>query len=50
VSKSVVADSNSFSDQPVTNCIVKAVKRWIFPKPQGGGEVQVTHAFALSPS
>jgi hypothetical protein len=47
VSKSAAADSNSFADQVVTNCIVKAAKGWVFPKPRGG-EVQVTHAFGLS--
>jgi hypothetical protein len=50
VSKSAAADSNSFTDQTVTNCVVKAVKRWTFPKPRGGGEVQVSHAFGLSTS
>ncbi|MCA9711505.1 MAG: TonB family protein [Myxococcales bacterium] len=44
----VVADS-SIKDENVAKCIAKAVKRWKFPKPAGGGNVVVTYPFVLSP-
>jgi hypothetical protein len=44
----VVQDS-SISDRNVANCIAQAVRRWTFPKPQGGGNVVVTYPFVLSP-
>jgi TonB family protein len=48
VSASSVAES-TLSDTSVANCIAKAVKRWTFPKPRDGGEVQVSYPFELSP-
>jgi TonB family protein len=42
----VVADS-SVKDTAVGECIAKAVKRWTFPKPDGGGTVVVTYPFVL---
>ena len=36
-------------NKAVGDCIAKAVKRWKFPKPQGGGNVIVTYPFNLSP-
>ncbi len=48
VSNSVVA-SDTTKDKQVSRCIAKAVKRWKFPKPRGGGQVIVTYPFNLSP-
>ncbi len=42
-------ESDSLSDDKVGKCIAKAVKRWKFPKPTGGGVVTVTYPFVLSP-
>jgi len=44
----VVADS-TVKDTSVGNCIAKAVKRWTFPKPPGGGSAVVTYPFVLEP-
>jgi hypothetical protein len=46
VSSSVVG-STTLGDPDVGKCIALAVKRWTFPKPQGGGEVQVMYPFIL---
>lgn len=43
-----VVQESSLKDKSVGNCIAKAVKRWKFPKPQGGGNVIVTYPFNLS--
>ena len=48
VGSSVVQDS-TIKDKGVAQCIAKAVKRWKFPKPRGGGNVIVTYPFNLSP-
>jgi TonB family protein len=48
VSAATVADS-TLSDEKVASCIAKAVKRWTFPKPTGGGSVVVTYPFVLEP-
>ncbi len=42
-------DRDTLSDDKVGKCIAKAVKRWKFPKPIGGGIVQVTYPFVLEP-
>ena len=42
-------DSTTLDDKTVGQCITKAVKRWKFPKPQGGGKVHVTYPFVLEP-
>ena len=34
-------------DKNVSSCIASAVRRWQFPKPQGGGTVIVTYPFVL---
>jgi TonB family protein len=34
----------------VESCIVQAVKRWEFPKPEGGGLVMVSYPFQLTPA
>lgn len=46
VAVSEVADS-TIADEGVSNCIAKAVRRWTFPKPTGGGVVVVTYPFVL---
>ncbi len=46
---SAVVQEETIKDSEVANCIAKAVKRWTFPKPQGGGNVIVTYPFQLSP-
>ena len=48
VGTSVVQDTD-LKDRSVANCIAKAVKRWKFPKPPGGGNAIVTYPFTLSP-
>ncbi len=44
-----VVASETLGDKNVANCIAKAVKRWKFPKPSGGGNVVVTYPFKLEP-
>lgn len=44
-----VVQQSSIKDKNVANCVASAVKRWKFPKPQGGGNVVVTYPFVLSP-
>jgi TonB family protein len=39
---------STLSDASVGNCIGKAVRRWKFPRPRGGGEVEVSYPFNLS--
>ncbi len=45
---SAVVQESTLKDKSVGNCIAKAVKRWKFPKPRGGGNVIVTYPFNLS--
>jgi TonB family protein len=45
-----VVSETSVKDAKVGNCIAKAVRRWKFPKPAGGGTVMVTYPFVLNPS
>ena len=40
------ADS-SLGNAKVEGCIVNAVRRWVFPSPEGGGIVVVTYPFVL---
>lgn len=46
---SAKVESHTMSDAKVGNCIAKAVKRWKFPRPPGGGVVKVAYPFVLSP-
>ncbi|MEZ4385392.1 MAG: VIT domain-containing protein [Nannocystaceae bacterium] len=39
----------SIGDEKVDQCVSKALRRWKFPKPEGGGEVVVTYPFLLEP-
>jgi TonB family protein len=48
VSVSSVTDNTTGNDD-VAECIAKAVKRWTFPRPTGGGVVTVSYPFVLSP-
>lgn len=45
---SAVVNESTLPDAAVGNCITKSVKRWKFPKPEGGGAVTVTYPFVLS--
>jgi len=42
-------DPDAFADPEVPRCVAMAVKTWKFPKPQGGGEVEVRYPFNLEP-
>lgn len=44
-----VVGQTSLSDRNTANCVAKAVKRWKFPRPAGGGNVIVTYPFVLEP-
>jgi len=44
----VVAES-TIKDPKVSTCIARAVKRWTFPKPPGGGSALVLYPFVLEP-
>ncbi|HEY0136919.1 MAG TPA: AgmX/PglI C-terminal domain-containing protein [Nannocystis sp.] len=46
---SAVVQETTMKDAGVGNCIAQAVKRWTFPKPEGGGSVIVTYPFVLEP-
>ena len=39
---------DTVGDQPMAECLVNAVKTWIFPKPKGGGIVIVTYPFIFA--
>lgn len=41
--------STTLGDENVGTCVAKAVKRWKFPRPTGGGVVVVSYPFVLSP-
>jgi len=43
-------DSSSLGNPAVENCIVARVYQWQFPKPKGGGIVQVSYPFLLKES
>lgn len=45
-----VVGSTTLSDRSTANCVAKAVKRWKFPRPPGGGNVIVTYPFVLDPA
>ncbi|MEM6991092.1 MAG: AgmX/PglI C-terminal domain-containing protein [Myxococcota bacterium] len=42
-------DKSTVGDENVDKCIAKAVKRWKFPKPSDGNDVEVAYPFVLSP-
>ena len=39
--------SSTINNRQVETCAVKAVRRWLFPKPTGGGVVKVTYPFVF---
>jgi len=39
--------SSTLNNTNVESCITQAVRRWLFPKPQGGGTVIVSYPFVL---
>lgn len=44
------ASVGSSPAKELSNCVAKAVERWQFPKPRGGGLVTVKQAFMLQPT
>jgi hypothetical protein len=42
-----MVQSSTMNNPPAEQCIAAAVRRWEFPKPQGGGIVVVTYPFVL---
>lgn len=42
-----VVQNSTMNNPPVEQCIAAAVRRWEFPKPQGGGIVIVSYPFVL---
>jgi Mg-chelatase subunit ChlD len=44
---SIDKKASSVNDDALAACILKAVKTWKFPKPTGGGIVQVTYPFVF---
>jgi len=47
---SVEVDQNTMGNKEVGSCIVRQVKRWIFPKPEGGEEAEVVLPFVFAPA
>lgn len=42
-----VVQKSTLNNRPVETCIARAVRRWLFPKPRGGGIVIVSYPFVL---
>ncbi|MCA9670609.1 MAG: AgmX/PglI C-terminal domain-containing protein [Myxococcales bacterium] len=42
-----VVQSSTVKNRKVESCIARAVRRWLFPKPKGGGIVIVSYPFVL---
>ena len=45
-----VLQSSTLGNVRVESCAVQAVRRWEFPKPEGGGLVSVTYPFVFAPA
>jgi len=45
--QSAMVGSSSLKNEAVESCIVRAVRRWTFPAPDGGGVVVVNYPFLL---
>jgi TonB family protein len=45
-----VLQSSTLGDNAVEACVVDAIRRWDFPKPDGGGVVIVSYPFQLTPA
>jgi TonB family protein len=43
-------ESSTIPDPRVGMCVTEAVRRWEFPRPDGGGLVQVSYPFQLQPA
>ena len=41
---------STMGDKNVEQCLVKRIKRWVFPEPKGGGVVIVSYPFIFKPS
>lgn len=41
---------DTLKDPAVAKCLVRKVKRWVFPAPKGGGVVAVVYPFVFAPS
>ena len=46
---SAAVQDSTMKDPAVGRCIAQAVRRWTFPKPEGGGQVAVLYPFVLEP-
>ena len=42
--------SSTMNNTGFESCVVKKIKRWVFPPPEGGGIVTVTYPFVMQPS
>jgi Ca-activated chloride channel family protein len=49
VNSSLISE-NTTRNVALGQCIAKAAKKWVFPKPPGGGDIVVSYPFNLSPS
>ncbi len=47
--KAAESEAGGLSSQRVKTCVSKAVARWKFPKPRGGGNVEVVAPFQFDP-
>ena len=45
-----VVQSSTIPNPRVGSCVTQAVRRWAFPKPEGGGLVLVSYPFQLQPA
>jgi len=41
----VKISKTTLKSERVESCIIKKIKRWIFPKPKGGGDVKIKYPF-----
>jgi len=48
--KSAVAEDSSLQNEAVKTCVINVLKRIQFPKPAGGGVVEVNYPFAFTPA
>jgi TonB family protein len=48
--QSVKLVSSTLNSAAVETCVTRAVQRWLFPVPRGGGVVAVTYPFTFRPA
>jgi TonB family protein len=48
--QTAAVDSSTMADPEVESCVVRSVRRWRFPQPEGGGIVVVTYPFLFRSS